>query len=85
MFKKVLKSLVEFFKNSKEPSLRVKRYQIKKAIIKFYEDLDKTVGGINIPAFIRAEKTMQEIVRSPKDIEEYYQKLLKYGWLSRIQ
>lgn len=85
MFKKVLESLKKYLESLKEPPLKVKKHLIRLAVIKFYEDLDKSTGEVNIAPFIRAEKTLETIIQSDNDIEEYYQKLLKYGWFNRIQ
>jgi hypothetical protein len=57
---------------------RKKYYEIRGAVIKFYEHKDLTEGSVDIPAFIRADKILKEVVKTPADIDFYYKKLLKY-------
>lgn len=81
----MFKNLICFFKDKKrkeEIKNRLeserKYFEIRGAVIKFYEDKDKADGVVDIPAFQRADITLKEIIKTPKDIDFYYNKLLKY-------
>lgn len=67
----------------KELTTAQKKAEIRGAIIKFYEDLDKTTGSVEIPAFMRADETIKKKIKTDEDIERFYQMLLKYGWFNR--
>lgn len=67
----------------KELTTAQKRAEIRGAIIKFYEDLDKTTGAVEIPAFMRADERIKEQIKTDADIDYYYGQLLKYGWFNR--
>lgn len=55
-----------------------KFYEIRGAVIKFYENKDKETNEVNIPAYLRANDILKEIIKTPQDIDFYYNKLLKY-------
>lgn len=55
-----------------------KFYEIRGAVIKFYENKDKETNEVNIPAYLRADDILKEIIKTPQDIDFYYNKLLKY-------
>lgn len=81
----MLKNLIKFIKNKKqekEIKSRIenerKYFEIRGAVIKFYEDQDATTGKVEIPAFQRADSTLKEIIKTPADIDFYYNKLLQY-------
>lgn len=76
-------NFLEKLKNHKKITTEQKKAEIRGAIIKFYEDEDATTGAVNIPAFMRADSTIKEVIKTDSDIDYYYKKLLKYGWLKR--
>lgn len=55
-----------------------KFYEIRGAVIKFYENKDKETNEVNIPAYLRADDILKKIIKTPQDIDFYYNKLLKY-------
>lgn len=81
----MLKNLIKFIKNKKLEKMlkekqenRRKYYEIRGAVIKFYEEKDIIEGKVNIPAFQRADQTLKEVIKTPADIDFYYNKLLQY-------
>lgn len=66
---KILKNKIEYNR---------KFYEIRGAVIKFYENKDKETNEVNIPAHLRANYILKEIIKTPQDIDFYYNKLLKY-------
>ena len=78
-----IKAKIELAKKKNKEELRRKFFEIRGEVIKFYEDQDITDGSqINIPAFVRADQTLAEVIKSAKDINFYYNKLLKYRRVS---
>jgi len=78
-------NIKKFINNKKAQKLiklrqenRRKYFEIRGAVIKFYEDQDATTGQIEIPAFQRADITLKEIIKTPADLDFYYNKLLQY-------
>lgn len=81
MFNK-LKQLINNKKKEKEIKNRIenkrKYFEIRGAVIKFYENKDKETNEVNIPAYLRADDILKQIIKTPQDIDFYYNKLLKY-------
>lgn len=78
-----IKAKIELAKKKNKEELRRKFYEIRGEVIKFYEDKDATDGSeINIPAFVRADQMLKEIIKTPNDINFYYGKLLQYRRVS---
>ena len=77
MFKSIRKFLAEL-KKKKKAELRRRYFEIRGEVIKFYEAQDAAEGAVNIPAFQRADQTLAEVIKTAKDINFYYGKLLKY-------
>lgn len=77
MFKSIKKFLTEL-QRKRKAELRRRFYEIRGEVIKFYEAKDAVEGIVNIPAFVRADNALKEVIKSAKDINFYYGKLLKY-------
>lgn len=58
--------------------LNAKKFYIKLALIQYYNDIDKMHDVVDIPAHLRAEKVMSEVIRKPSDIDRLYKKSLEY-------
>lgn len=59
---------------------KFKQNEMKKSIVfnclvKYYKDLSET--GINIPYFIRAREHYNKIIKNNKDLNHYYNKIVK--------
>jgi len=65
-------------KEKRRQELRRRFFEIRGEVIKFYEAKDAAEGAVDIPAFMRADQTLAEVIKSAKDINFYYGKLLKY-------
>lgn len=57
---------------------RRKYFEIRGAVINFYEDKATTDDTIELPAFMRADEILKEVIKTPADIDFYYKKLVKY-------
>jgi hypothetical protein len=77
MFKSIKKFLA-MLKEKRRQELRRRFFEIRGEVIKFYEAKDAAEGAVDIPAFMRADQTLAEVIKSAKDINFYYGKLLKY-------
>ena len=76
---KMFQAKMQLAKKRQKEELRRRFYEIRGEVIKFYEHKDITEGSeINIPAFMRADQTLAKVIKTPKDINFYYVKLLKY-------
>lgn len=76
--KQMIKKRNEDKKNKNKLEYDRKFYEIRGVIIKFYEYQDSKTGQVEIPAFKRADNTLKQIIKNRKDIDYYYNKLLKY-------
>ncbi len=57
--------------------LNAKKFYIKLALIRYYNDMDKMHDVVDIPAHIRAEQVMSKVLRKPTDIDRLYKKTLE--------
>jgi len=79
----LIQAKMKLAKIKHQEELRRKFFEIRGEVIKFYEDKDATDGSqVNIPAFMRADQTLKEIIKTPQDINFYYGKLLEYRRVS---
>lgn len=81
MFNRIIKFLIDKRREYNiKTTLEIERkyFEIRGAVIKFYEDKDITDNTVNIPAFQRADQTLKEVIKTPADINFYYNKLKKY-------
>ena len=52
-----------------------KKAVILDALIKYYKDLKET--GLNIPYFLRAKQKYNELIKSNKDVNYYFNKIVE--------
>lgn len=71
---KLIREFIEFMKLKKEREIRCKKYVITQTMIKFYEDLQRTKGNLDLPPCICAINAMKEL-RTDKDVRRIYKKL----------
>lgn len=74
----IIKNKINRHQQKQEKENKRKYYEIRGAVIKFYEDKQKTGGKAELPAFIQADNILKEVIKTPADINFYYNKLLKY-------
>lgn len=55
-----------------------KKSVILNVLVNYYKDLNDS-KTVNIPYFLEARNTFNEIIKSNKDINFYYDKILKYS------
>lgn len=81
MYRKILEMfnlLREEIKLKRTIDLRVKKFKIRNAVIKWYMDYDKMHNLVNVPAHLRAKEVMKQTLKTPEDIDRCYQQLLDY-------
>jgi len=74
---KAIKKYIESKKESYRQEQLKKYYEVRGAIIRFFEDYDQSSGEVNIPAFKRADAQMK-IITSNKELDFFYKKLIRY-------
>lgn len=57
--------------------LNAKRFYIKLALIRYYNDINAIHDVVDIPAHIKAEQVMSKVLRKPSDIDRLYRKTLE--------
>ena len=77
MFKSIKKFLA-MLKEKRRQELRRRFFEIRGEVIKFYEAKDAAEGAVDIPAFMRADQILKEVITTETDINYYYGRLLKY-------
>ena len=87
MVKSLIVFLSEYKKNRekrKAEILKLKRFEIRGALIKFYSE-KQSKGEINLPPFIIADDVMNTFMNTDKDVELYYRQLRKYKACEEIK
>lgn len=78
----IVSFITKKIKNAQEKrktELRRKYFEIRGEVIKFFEEKDQNEGlNTEVPTFVRADNALKELIKTPKDINFYYEKLLKY-------
>lgn len=73
-----IKDFIEFYKRKNNQRICCKRFMITQAMIKFYEDLQKTKGSVELPPYISAVNAVNELDTDRK-INSMYRKLEMAG------
>ena len=73
-----IKDFIEFRKAKKQRIMRCKRFVVMQAMIKFFEDLQISRGGLDWPPFICAHREMQNY-KTDKQINKLYRKFEMAG------
>lgn len=68
--------ILDFCKKKKEQDF--KKNVILQVLINYYKELQQSSGGINIPYFMEAKNKYNELIKSNKDVNFYYDKILTY-------
>lgn len=66
--------ILDFGKHHK--TLEEKKATILNVLIGYYKNLDET-GTVNIPYFLRARDTYNELIKNNKDVNFFYNKIMK--------
>ena len=67
------------FKEEKEKTERYKKYkEIREALINYFIAQDNASGVFEIPATVRANSLIADVIRTPNDIDYFYEKLINY-------
>ena len=75
---RLIKEFIEFLKMKNERVMSCKKFVLTQAMIKFYEDLQKTKGSVELPPFICAQNEMSKL-KSDRDINKLYRKFEMAG------
>lgn len=75
---KFIKDFLAFRKEQEKRRISCKRYLISQFMIKFYEDLQATKCGLDLPPCICATNAMKEL-KTNKDVNRVYKKLVSAG------
>ena len=71
----------EEFKNKKRKETQRRVLELRYYITKFFEDLQKTKGTVELPAWVECKNLMNKLnidKNHPKTVNFYYRKLQKY-------
>ena len=80
----MIKFIKEWKKQREEKAAKILNYKVlelRHYITKYFEDLQKTNGSVELPAWIECKKVMNEKhidIKHPKTVNFYYRKLQKY-------
>lgn len=66
--------ILDFGKHHK--ALEEKKATILNVLIGYYKNLNET-GTVNIPYFLRARDTYNELIKNNKDVNFFYNKIMK--------
>ena len=61
--------------NKKKKEVEYKKAVIFNALVRYYKDLKET--GLNIPYFLRAKQKYNELIKSNKDVNYYFNKIVE--------
>lgn len=75
---RIIKEFIEFIKMKNERVISCKRFVLTQAMIKFYEDLQKTNGSIELPPFICAQNEISKL-KTDRDVNRLYRKFKMAG------
>ena len=77
---RLVKDFFKFCEEQHKRKIAVKRYVISQQLVRFYEDLQKSKGEyLEIPACTLAHQAMKEHVKTDKDVNRFYKRLLAAG------
>lgn len=57
--------------------LNAKRFYIKLALIRYYNDYNTMHDTVDIPAHVKAEQVMSKVIKRPSDVDRLYRKTLE--------
>lgn len=71
----------EEFKNKKRKETQRRVLELRYYITKFFEDLQKTKGTVELPTWVECKNLMEKLkinIENPKIVNFYYKNLQKY-------
>jgi hypothetical protein len=74
----IIKDFIEFRKLKYQRVMSCKRFVVTQAMVKFYEDLQRTKGNLDLPPFICAYNAMKEL-KTDKALNGVYKKMEMAG------
>lgn len=75
---KFIREFLEFRKMKHQRVMSCKRFVVTQAMIKFYEDLQRAKGSLELPPFICAQNAMSEL-KTDKALNKIYRKFEMAG------
>ena len=73
-----IKDFIEFLKLKQERKTACQRYMVTQGMIKFFEDLQRTKGSVELPPFILAVNEVNKL-KTPRQIDKMYKRMLTKG------
>lgn len=73
-----IKDFLEYRKMKQKRKTACQRFMITQAMIKFFEDLQRTKGTVELPPFILAVDEVNKL-KTPRQINRMYRKLESAG------
>ena len=73
-----IKEFLEFRKMKHQREMSCKKFVLTQAMIKFYEDLHVSSGGLELPPFICAHNAMNAL-KTDKAVNQVYKKFAMKG------
>lgn len=73
IIKKIARAIKKKIADEKER----RYYEVRYEWIKFFEQREKHLGGVNLPAFMLADQQMK-IIEANNELNTYYKKIMNY-------
>lgn len=69
-----IKDFIEFVKLKQQRRISCERFMITHALIRYFEDLQKTKGTVELPPYISAVNAVKEL-KTDRQVHKMYRKL----------
>lgn len=88
MFKKIFFKIKNFKANKQKKAQQrqenlMKYYRIRNAVIDFFRDKQITDNTVELPPFIKADQLLLKKIKTPSDLNYYYNKLIIHNQTSK--
>lgn len=75
---RIVREFLEFRKMKQQRKTACQRFMVTQGMIKFFEDLQRTKGTVELPPFILAVKEVNKL-KTPRQIDRMYKKMASAG------
>lgn len=82
MLKKIITGYLKQREIEQKLLRKAKFNEIRKATEDYYIDLANANGQSDLPYFIKAEQVLNEVIKTPADIDYYYNRLIRFKKLA---
>ena len=73
----IIKNIIRAIKKKIADEQRRRFYEVRGEWIKFFEEREKHLGNVNLPAFMLADQQMK-IIMANNELNSYYRKIMNY-------